>query len=120
VKAAEQYIKWGAKEIILTHNKELLVAPRAANWAAPSRTGTSRAERAGRQRDDVVRARALGSKPARRSGSRGAHVLEDGDAGAVQGHRADVDAYLKQSIDARRSSIVHDSHSIPFLFPRST
>ena len=35
VQAAQQFLDWGAKEVILTHNSELLVVTRDGEWAFP-------------------------------------------------------------------------------------
>jgi sugar/nucleoside kinase (ribokinase family) len=98
VKAAEQFIKWGAKEIILTHNQELLAANKDGNWAAPfkNRNLTGRTGRGDNATTSYVLAR-LGSKPAEAVKFAAALTsLKMETPGPFKGTRADVDAYLKQ------------------------
>nr|MDO8084766.1 PfkB family carbohydrate kinase [Candidatus Sigynarchaeum springense] len=98
VKAAEHYLEWGAKEIILTHNKELIVANKDGNWAAPfkNRNLTGRTGRGDTATTSYVLSR-LDNKPLEAVKFAAALTsLKMETPGPFKGTRADVDAYLKK------------------------
>ncbi|MBN2150032.1 MAG: ribokinase [Candidatus Lokiarchaeota archaeon] len=98
VRAARQYLDWGAKEIILTHNKELIVANGEGDWAAPfkNRNLTGRTGRGDTATTAYVLSR-LGCGPAKAVVFAAALTsLKMETPGPFKGTRADVDAYLKQ------------------------
>ncbi|MEX2716223.1 MAG: PfkB family carbohydrate kinase [Candidatus Sigynarchaeum springense] len=98
VKAAEQYIEWGAKEIILTHNKELIVANKEGNWAAPfkNRNLSGRTGRGDTATTSYVLARLNDKPPEAVRFAAALTSLKMETPGPFKGTRADVDAYLKQ------------------------
>ncbi len=98
VKATEQFIQWGAKEIILSHNQELMAANKDGCWAAPfkNRSLAGRTGRGDTATTSYVLAR-LSGKPAEAVKFAAALTsLKMETPGPFMGTRADVDAYLKQ------------------------
>ncbi|NMC07879.1 MAG: ribokinase [Candidatus Lokiarchaeota archaeon] len=98
IRAAKQYLDWGAKEIILTHNKELIVANKDGEWAAPfkNRSLAGRTGRGDTATTSYVLAR-LGSEPQEAVTFAAALTsLKMETPGPFKGNRADVDAYAKQ------------------------
>jgi sugar/nucleoside kinase (ribokinase family) len=98
VKATSRFLEWGAKEIILSHNQELIAATKDGCWAAPfkNRNLSGRTGRGDTATTAYVLAR-LESKPADAVKFAAALTsLKMETPGPFKGKRADVEAYLKQ------------------------
>nr|MDO8114402.1 PfkB family carbohydrate kinase [Candidatus Sigynarchaeota archaeon] len=98
VKAAQQYLDWGAKEIILSHNQELIAATKDGVWASPfkNRNLLGRTGRGDTATTSYIIAR-LTQKPADAVLFAAALTsLKMETPGPFKGTKSDVEAYLKQ------------------------
>ena len=98
VQASQQFIEWGAKEIILTHNQELLVATNDGTWDAPfkNRNLSGRTGRGDNATTSYILARL--SMPPEEAVRFAAALtsLKMETPGPFKGTREDVEAYLAE------------------------
>ncbi|HME56031.1 MAG TPA: PfkB family carbohydrate kinase [Candidatus Lokiarchaeia archaeon] len=98
VQAAQQFIEWGAKEIILTHNQEVLVATSEGTWDAPfkNRNLSGRTGRGDNATTSYILARLSMPPEEAVRFSAGLTSLKMETPGPFKGTREDVEAYIAE------------------------